>query len=211
MKRTIALGVAWTASAAAAVGLGFLAVSLVDASASPATDNVAATTSAPTGSATPTAPAPGATSGEHVTVGGTVFASCIGGVPSLAGAPAPGWRVDDSNDPGEVEFKNGTHKVEVHTVCVGDVPRFSDEGLRADGSGRGNGSGSPSSSSGSPSSTSGRDDSGDDNSGPGSDNSGSGNSGSDHSGGGDHSGSGSDDSGRDDSSGRGGGGHGSDD
>jgi len=207
MNRTIALGAAWTASAAAAVGLGFLAVSLVDASASPGTTPAAATTSASTGSATPTAPAPGVTAGEYVTVGGTVFASCVGGVPSLAGAPAPGWWVDDSNDPGEVEFRNGTQKIEVHTVCVGDVPQFSDEGLRADSSGRGNGSGSPSSTpSGSPSSTSGRDDSDDDSSGHGS-----GHSGSDDSGGDDNSGSGSDDSGGDDSSGRGGGGHGSDD
>jgi len=191
MKRSIALGAAWTASAAAAVGLGFLAVSLVDASASPGTTPVAATTSASTGSATPTAsPAPGATSGEYVTVGGTVFASCVAGVPSLAGAPAPGWWVDDSNDPGEVEFKNGTQKVEVHTVCVGDVPQFSDEGLRTDSSGRSGSSSSPaSSSSGSPSSTSGRDDSS----------------------GRDGGGHGSDDSGGDDSSGRSGGGHGSDD
>ena len=186
MKRTIALGAAWTASAAAAVGLGFLAVSLVDASASPGTNNLAGTTTSATGTATPTtSPAPGAASGEHVTVGGTVFASCVGGVPSLAGAPAPGWWVDDSNDPGEVEFKNGTQKVEVHTVCAGDVPQFSDEGLRADDSGRG--SGSPSSSSGSASSTSGRDDSGNDS-----------------------SGHGSDDPAGDDSSGRDGGGHGSD-
>jgi len=208
MKRTIALGAAWTASAAAAVGLGFLAVSLVDASAAPGTQPVAATTSAPTAStasSSPEVPAPGATSGEHVTVGGTVFASCVGGVPSLAGAPAPGWWVDDSNKPGEVEFKNGTQKVEVHTVCVGDVPQFSDEGLRADESGRGNGSSAPaSSSSGSPSSTSGRDDSG-----HGSDDSG--HSGSDDSSGRDGGGHGSDDSGGDDSSGRGGGGHGSDD
>jgi hypothetical protein len=190
MKRTIALGAAWTASAAAAVGLGFLAVSLVDASASPGTtDRAAATTtvSPATGTATPTAsPAPPAAAGEHVTVGGTVFASCAGGVPSLAGAPAPGWWVDDSNDPGEVQFENGTSKVEVHTVCVGDVPQFSDEGLRADDSGRG--SGSPASSSGSSSSTSGRDDSEDDS-----------------------SGHGSDDPPGDDSSGRDGGGHGSDD
>ena len=207
MNRTIALGAAWTASAAAAVGLGFLAVSLVDASASPGTTPAAATTSASTGSATPTAPAPGATAGEHVTVGGTVFASCVGGVPSLAGAPAPGWWVDDSNQPGEVEFRNGTQKVEVHTVCVGDVPQFSDEGLRTDDSGRGNDSSSPATSpTGSPSPTSGRDDSGEDNSGRGSGSSGSGHSGSDDSGG-DNSGSGSDDSGGDDSSG----GHGSDD
>jgi hypothetical protein len=188
MKPTIALGAAWTASAAAAVGLGFLAVSLVDASATPDTRPVAATT--PSGSSSPAAPAPGATSGEHVTVGGTVFASCIGGTPSLAGAPAPGWWVDDSGDPGGVEFKNGTQKVEVHTVCAGDVPQFSVEGPRADDSGREAGSPAPAApSTGSPSSTSG----GDDSSGRG---------------GGGHD---SDDPPGDDSSGRGGGGHGSDD
>jgi hypothetical protein len=194
MKRNIALGAAWTASAAAAVGLGFLAVSLVDASASPGTQPVAATTTAPTGSPSSSSSAPdlGTTAGERVTVGGTVFASCIGGVPSLAGAPATGWWVDDSDDAGEVEFTNGTRKVEVHTVCAGDVPQFSVEGPRADDSGRGDGSSSSSSSSpasGSAGPTSGPDDS-------------------DGRNGGGH---GSDDSGPDDSSGRGGGGGGSDD
>jgi hypothetical protein len=192
MKRNIALGAAWTASAAAAVGLGFLAVSLVDASASPGTQPVAATTTAPTGSPSSSSSAPdlGTTAGERVTVGGTVFASCIGGVPSLAGAPATGWWVDDSDDAGEVEFTNGTRKVEVHTVCAGDVPQFSVEGPRADDSGRGDGSSSSSSpASGSAGPTSGPDDS-------------------DGRNGGGH---GSDDSGPDDSSGRGGGGGGSDD
>jgi hypothetical protein len=194
MKRTIALGAAWTASAAAAVGLGFLAVSLVDASASPGTRPVAATTTSSTGSSTPTVAVPGPTSGEHVTVGGTVFASCAGGSLSLGSAPAAGWWVDDSDDPGEVEFKNGTQKVEVHTVCVGSVPQFSVEGPRADDSRREDGSSSPASpSSGSPGSSSGRDDSGHDSSGRG---------------GGGH---GSDDPPGDDSSGRSGGGHGSDD
>ena len=41
MNRTLLLGTAWTASAGAAVGLGFLAVSLVDASASPTVQPVA--------------------------------------------------------------------------------------------------------------------------------------------------------------------------
>jgi hypothetical protein len=190
MKRNIALGAAWTASAAAAVGLGFLAVSLVDASASPGTQPVAATTTAPTGSPSSSSSAPdlGTTAGERVTVGGTVFASCIGGVPSLAGAPATGWWVDDSDDAGEVEFTNGTRKVEVHTVCAGDVPQFSVEGPRADDSGRGDDS-SSSPASGSAGPTSGPDDS-------------------DGRNGGGH---GTDDSGPDDSSGRGGGGGGSDD
>jgi hypothetical protein len=198
MKRTIALGAAWTASAAAAVGLGFLAVSLVDASASPGTIPVAATTTSSTGPSTPTVPAPEATSGEHVTVGGTVFASCAGGSLSLGSAPAAGWWVDDSDDPGEVEFKNGAQKVEVYTACVGSAPQFSVEGPRADDSGRDDGSSSPAvTPSGSPSSSSGRDDSGHDDS---DDSSGRG--------GGGH---GSDDPPGDDSSGRGGGGHGSDD
>ena len=169
MKRTIALGAAWTASAAAAVGLGFLAVSLVDASAAPATQTVAASP---------------ATSGEHTTVGGTVFASCAGNTPSLAGAPATGWWVDDSAGPGEVEFENGSQKVEVRTACVGDVPQFWVEGPRADDA-----STSPAApSTGFPSPSSGQDDS---------------------SGRGD-GGHGSDDPPGDDSSGRGGGGHGSD-
>src|SRR4051812_40812009 len=105
MKRTLVLASAWTASAAAAVGLGFLAVSLVDAEASPGTVPLAATrTSA---SATPsTGPAPAATSGEQATVGGTAYASCNGGVPVLASAPSPGWSVDDSSSPGQVEFRN---------------------------------------------------------------------------------------------------------
>jgi hypothetical protein len=181
MKRTLALGAAWTGSAAAAVGLGFLAVSLVDASASPATQPVA-TGSSTSASATPTSAGPVVSSGQQSTVGGTVFASCTGGTADLASAPAAGWWVDDSSEPGEVEFENGSIKVEVHTVCVDGGPQFTVEGPRADDSGGGStpsttpSSGSSSSSSPA-SSTSGRDD----------------------------------DSGRDDSSGRGGGGHGSDD
>jgi hypothetical protein len=190
MKRTIALGAAWTASAAAAVGLGFLAVSLVDASASPGTTPVAATTTASNGLSTgapapSAAPAPAASSGEYVTVGGTVFASCGDGVASLAGAPAPGWYVDDSNDPGEVEFENDHDKVEVNVVCVGGVPQFALD----DSSLRSSSSPSSSSSTGSPTSSSGVDDS-------------------DGRVGGGH---GSDDGPGDDSSGRDGGGHGSDD
>jgi hypothetical protein len=147
VKRTFVLAAAWTASAATAVGLGFLAVSLVDASVSPGGTRVAASTTSATYTAPAASPTSGAASGEHVTVGGTVFASCLGGAPSLAAAPSPGWRVDDSDDPGHVQFENGTQKVEVHTVCVGDVPQFSDEGPRADDSGHDGGSGAPSSAS----------------------------------------------------------------
>jgi hypothetical protein len=190
MKRTVALGAAWTASAAAAVGLGFLAVSFVDASASPETQPLAASTSpstasaAPTASDAPEAPAarPSAT-GEYVTAGGTVYANCTAGRPVVAGVPAAGWWADDSNEAGKVEFERGTQEVEVRVSCVDGSPIFVlDDSTPA------------SSSSSSPAtSTSGRDDD--------SDNSG-------------HGGSGSDDS-DDDSSGRGGdddsSGHGGDD
>src|SRR5215218_5296721 len=120
MTRAALLGAAWAASAAAAVGLGFLAVSLVDASASPSAPRSVASSA---GTSTPTAaPSP---SGEQTTVGGTVYATCTSAVPDLAGAPAPGWWVDDSSEPGQVEFTDGGQKVEVHTVCVGGAPQFS--------------------------------------------------------------------------------------
>ena len=191
MKRSIVLGAAWTASAAAAVGLGFLAVSLVDASASPGTNLAAATTAPSTTSAdrsstsaAPTstvAPADPSATGEFATAGGTVFANCGNGSPLLAGVPATGWVVDDSNDPGEIEFTSGDQRVEVLVTCVGGAPVF-----RLDDSS----SASRASSSSSPaSSTSGRDDSS----------------------GRDGGGHGSDDGPGDDSSGRSGGGHGSDD
>jgi hypothetical protein len=184
VQRTLVLGAAWTASAAAAVGLGFLAVSLVGASASPGPQPVASTTTSPAASPAWTAALP---SGQMDTVGGTVYASCADGVPSLASAPAPGWWVDDSSQQGAVEFRNGVQKVEVHAVCVDGGPQFSVEGPRADDSG--GGPASTSSASNSPAAPS----SGDDSSGR------------------DGGGHGSDDPAGDDSSGRGGGGHGSDD
>jgi hypothetical protein len=195
MRRPLLLGAAWLASAGAAVGLGFLAVSLVGASASPATSPAAVTSSTaatPTdGTAAPTSPR---ATGEFATVGGTVYANCTDGTPVLAGVPAAGWWVDDSNDPGEMEFENGAQKVEVHVTCAGGSPQFFQEGPRADDGGQDGGGqddGGQDDSSSSP--TSGHDDSGDadDSSGRGS--------------GDDSSGHGSDDSG-DDSSG-----HGSDD
>jgi hypothetical protein len=132
MKRTLALGAVWIASAAAAVGLGLLAVSLVDASASPGTRGAAATatTSPYAGAVTPT-PSGASAAGEQATVAGTVYANCAGGVPVLAGAPAAGWWVDDSADPGQVEFDNGTQKLEVDVVCGPDGPQFSVDGPRS--------------------------------------------------------------------------------
>jgi hypothetical protein len=129
VKRGLLLGAAWTASAAAAVGLGFLAVSLVGASASPGP-----VTSASTPTAIPTSGSI-APSGEMATVGGTVFASCSGAGAALAGAPASGWWVGDSSGEGSVEFRNGTQKVEIRAVCVDGGPQFTVEGPRADDSG----------------------------------------------------------------------------
>jgi hypothetical protein len=129
VKRELVLGAAWTASAAAAVGLGFLAVSLVGASASP---GPVASATTPTTTPTSGSVAP---SGEMATAGGTVYASCDGAVAALASAPAPGWWVDDSSDPGQVEFRNGNQKVEIRAVCVDGGPRFSVEGPRDDHSG----------------------------------------------------------------------------
>jgi hypothetical protein len=153
MKRTLLLGSAWTASAAAAVGLGFLAISLVDASASPGGKTVAAslTTSAdasPSSSAPTDSPA--AAAGQQVTAGGTVYGSCDGGVPVLASAPAAGWWLDDSSDPGKVEFENGSLKIEVRVTCVAGAAQFSVEGPRGnDSSGNGAGTSTPSATTGS--------------------------------------------------------------
>jgi hypothetical protein len=187
MKRTIALGAAWTVSAAAAVGLGFLAVSLVDASASPGAQPVAATSTSSTATAPVTgAPTSPAATAEYATDGGTVFADCRSGSPVLAGVPAAGWFVDDSAEVGKTEFTGGGREVEVRVVCIDGVPVFRVD----DSSSSGRSPESPASSSPAPSSgTSGVDDS-------------SGRGGGGH---------GSDDGPGDDSSGRGGGGHGSDD
>jgi hypothetical protein len=127
VKRAAALGALWTASAAAAVGLGFLAVSLVGASASP--------TAPRTGLASTPTPAGPNPSGEQTTVGGTVYATCASGAPHLASAPAPGWQVDGSAHAGTVEFRDATRKVEVHVTCAGGTPSFTVEGPRSAGGG----------------------------------------------------------------------------
>jgi hypothetical protein len=206
MKRTLTLGAAWTASAAAAIGLGFLAVSLVDASASPGSLPAAAsgglassgaasssTTAAPSTASGadddpgPRAPVPGV-SVEQVTAGGTVYAGCADGLPVLASAPAPGWWVDDSSTVDQVEFKAGSQSIEVHVGCATGSPQFSVEGPRTDDGDRDGGSSATPAAT-----TSSTHPTGDD---------------SDGRVGGGH---GSDDGAGDDSGGRHGGGHGSDD
>jgi hypothetical protein len=211
MKRTLLLGAAWTASAASAVGLGFLAVSLVDASATGTVPLAAAATAPSAGetAASPSASTATTAAGTKATVAGTVSAVCASGTPRVSGAPATGWWIDDSDDAdaGEVEFEDGSRKLEVHVTCVDGSPRFTVEGPRADNSG-GDDDAVPSA----PATTDAPDDSdgrvggghgGDD---PAGDDSGSGGHGSDDSGSDDSGGHGGDDSDSDDS-----GGHGSDD
>ncbi|MGY1660471.1 hypothetical protein ACI78Q_04520 [Geodermatophilus sp. SYSU D00705] len=144
MKRIVAFGALWTASAASAVGLGFLAVSFVDADRTPlaqpaaATGSAASTPSVPSAEADstpvpqPDPPVAAPASGEYVTVGGTIYASCDGGVLQLAAAPAVGWWLDDQDAGGEVEFESPSQKVEVHVACTDGAPSFFDEGVRSD-------------------------------------------------------------------------------
>ena len=145
MKRSLLLAAVWVVASAAAVGVGFLAVSLVDASASPATQPAANTTAATaTGTATSTPPPPVVPTGEQATAGGTVFASCVDGGVQLAAAPAAGWQVETYVD--HVEFESATQKVEVYADCATGSPRFLVEGPRSDDNGRSDDSVSSSSS-----------------------------------------------------------------
>jgi len=219
MKRTLLLGTAWTASAASAVGLGFLAVSLVDASASRGTVPLAAASPATSsGSATETPSMPATATQTRYTVAGTVTADCTSGKPRLAGAPATDWWVDDSRDPGELEFEDGNRKLEVTVTCVDGSPVFAMDDRDDDSRGDDDRPSSPPASTDAPDDSDGRvggghgsdDPAGDDSAGRtggghGSDDSGSDDSRSDDSGkGSDDSGKGSDDSGSDDSGGHGG-------
>jgi hypothetical protein len=139
MTRTRASRALWTASAAAAVGLGIVAASVGGADASPTTQPASATgaqqSTPSSGSAGPAPTDPPA--GEQVTVAGTVHATCDGDVVSLSGTPAPGWTPDDSPRPGQVEWRNGGQEVEVTVTCVDGSPRFAVEGPRDDRRGRG--------------------------------------------------------------------------
>jgi hypothetical protein len=143
MKRSQILVAAWLGAAGLAVGLGFLAVSLVDTDASPRTSLAAATTSvtgvpsvappAPVTASSATPPAPVAVTGsaEQATAGGTVWAGCVDGKAVFAAAPAAGWRLDDSSPAVEkVEFRSASQSIEVRATCVGGSPQFVVEGPR---------------------------------------------------------------------------------
>ena len=123
MKRPFVLVAAWVVAAAAAVGVGFLAVSLIDASASPLAQPglPAVSTGTEAGTTSPAA----TPSGEQATSGGTVYATCAGGTTQLAGAPAAGWSVESA--PGRIEFRNGSATIEVRADCASGSPRFTVE------------------------------------------------------------------------------------
>jgi hypothetical protein len=139
MRRPALLGAAWLTAAAAAVGLGFLAVSFVGASAASSASSLAATgsvtRSAGEGGTGTSSAAPPVATAQQVTPGGTVIAHCTGGVAALAGAPRAGWWADDSSGPGAVEFTNGALKVEVRATCPSGSPSFAVEGPAATGKG----------------------------------------------------------------------------
>jgi hypothetical protein len=119
MKRPFALVAVWVVAAAAAVGVGFLAVSLIDASAATPSQPGLPAVSSTTQTADPSVPA---AAGEQSTPGGTVYATCVDGATQLAGAPAAGWTVEKSAD--QVEFRNGSAKIEVHADCSTGSPQF---------------------------------------------------------------------------------------
>jgi hypothetical protein len=128
MRRPALLGAAWLGAAAAAVGLGFLAVSFVGASASPDASLLAATgsvaTSSPAASPATSSELPAATTARQVTPGGTVVADCSRGTAALGGAPAAGWWTEDPTDRDAVEFTNGGQTIEVRATCVNGSPSF---------------------------------------------------------------------------------------
>src|SRR4051794_41520427 len=111
MRRALLLGTVWTASAATSIGLGFLAVSLVGASASSGTLPVAATGSTSAGSSAGPAPVAAASpvaAAQQATAGGTVFADCGGGPPGLARVAGGGGSAGESHDPGKEGGRDGT-------------------------------------------------------------------------------------------------------
>jgi hypothetical protein len=119
MKRPFALVAVWVVAAAAAVGVGFLAVSLIDASAGTPSQPGLPAVSSTTEAADPSVPA---AAGEQSTPGGTVYATCVDGAAQLAGAPAAGWTVEKSAD--QVEFRNGSAKIEVRADCSTGSPPY---------------------------------------------------------------------------------------
>jgi hypothetical protein len=131
VRRPALLTVLWALFAAAAIGVGFGAAGLVG---NPFTDTVGDTlagqqSTSSVGSTPGSSPSPSTVT--RVTRGGQVFASCVGGLVSIAASPAMDWqldRIDQGRLPAAgLEFtrsgKNG--KVEVSVRCVGGIPRFS--------------------------------------------------------------------------------------
>lgn len=119
-------------------------------SAAPSSPAGHGTTRPAPGTSRTTAAAPTVRTGSRSTAGGVVVATCRSGLVKVSPSPAPGWRLDSwttgSVATADVEFRNGTSKVEVHVRCGSSGPVFSvetgtDAGGGDDGGGSGDGGG----------------------------------------------------------------------
>jgi hypothetical protein len=150
-RRTLASLVAWTVGAGVAVGVGMLALSLIDSglasgAGQPLPDALAQPRMAATTSGSPlaepvetgpagtpssrAAPAPSATAGpprQLLSSGGTVLASCTSTAAYLLSwSPAQGYQVDQVHrGPARtayVAFRAGTQRVILAVRCVSGIP-----------------------------------------------------------------------------------------
>jgi hypothetical protein len=133
---------AWVVGATAAIVVGLLALSLIDAdltgsgdppiAADPFVDTVATGPPSSTTSGPTSGPAPGASGGPATqrrlnSAGGYVLAQCQGANAYLVfWSPAPGYRVRDVDrgprDDARVRFESGEREVEMRITCAGGVP-----------------------------------------------------------------------------------------
>jgi hypothetical protein len=148
VRRTLASLGAWTLGAGVAVGVGVLALSLIDSglalgAGQPLPDPVAAPRVVDSPAPAPASPAPAdpapasraaapsATDGpsrQLSSTGGTVLARCTGTAAYLISwSPAPGYQADDvKRGPAPTvvaTFRTGPHRVVFAVHCVGGVPQ----------------------------------------------------------------------------------------
>jgi hypothetical protein len=150
VRRTLASLAAWTAGAGVAVGVGVLALSLIDnglasgavqpvpidgpVAAAPPSPSPSASLSQPSGEAAPvpsSAPSPSATAGplrQLASTGGTAIARCTpdGLAYLVSWSPGQGYEADDVHrGPGRivsVAFTAGTQRVWLGIHCVAGIP-----------------------------------------------------------------------------------------
>lgn len=145
----------WIVAAVLTVGVSWSAITVVRESVVPRTEvagalpapeetaSAAATSSRPSATPKPTVAAVRSFSGQ----GGTVSASCTGGVPAiLRSVPRQGFSVDPDDSGREVRFESSDHRTEITIACSGTTPTFGKEeksegGGGEDGGGRGRGRG----------------------------------------------------------------------